>query len=124
MLPSLASQLRALLLCILISSVVVTHAARRSRVDTPVAKTAAAAAASTPTDEVLDDNVATASGSEPEVLKAEPLVAEKQDVPVTEALIADRADTDQEQLTDAPPMDIPTVEECEADNIGYEIVTG
>lgn len=101
--------------------------------DTPAAaqKVVPVAAVADEPSVVLDDLVATATGSEPEMVKAEPLVAEPpqmmtdmKDVPVTEALISERADAEQEQLTDAPPIDTPTMEECEADNIGYEIVTG
>lgn len=113
-----------MMLCILILSVIVsTQAVRRSgRVDAP---SLVPVEQKIVKEDVLDDNIATASGSEPETVKAEPLVADVKDVlPVTEALIAERADAEQEQLTDATPIDVPAVEDCEADNIGYEIVTG
>lgn len=133
MLPSSYRKSTFLLLCILISlaSIDRTRAAgRRSRVDTPVISAQQqqqqqkAAVVSEKEDAlVLDDNIATASGSEPEMVKVEPLIADVKDLPVTEALISDKTDADL-TLSDATTLDIPTVEECETDNIGYEIVTG
>lgn len=102
----LSSQIKLLLVCTLLSTSL-AHADRRSRVGSQPA-----APRSTTN---LTDN----STSSPQVVNA----PQVQDAPAsaTEAL-TDRIETN--ELTELPELDVPTVEECEADNIGYEIVTG
>lgn len=114
---------------LLVSLPLNTHQARRSRIDLPIQNSA---------DAPLEDNIATASGNEAQIVQAEPLVAvvpapanssnapvavtpkPEEDVPVAAAVTAEQP----EQLTDVPPIDTPSVEECETDNLGYELVTG
>lgn len=133
--------LGTLLFCLVVVIASNTVDARRSRVDLPIKN---------PSEAPLEDNLATASGNEsetvPAVAVAEPLTSNKdkdkdkdKEVPapvaVTEAPVSDikeESSTDlaneiendkEEDKTEIPP-DVPTVEDCEPDNIGYEIVTG
>lgn len=119
------------LLCILLVSLPLqTHSARRSRIDAPALPIQNSA------DAPLEDNLATASGSEPAavVVAAEPLAnntaaalvkVEEAPPPAPPAPVAAAVTQEEpEKLTDVPPIDAPTLDECETDNIGYEIVTG
>lgn len=137
--------LGTLIFCLVVIITSNTVDARRSRVDLPIKN---------PSDAPLEDNLATASGNEseivPAIVPAEPLTSNKDKEKekekekdkevspapvVTEATVSDvkeESSTDlaneiqseeDEDKTEAP-LDIPTVDDCEPDNIGYEIVTG
>lgn len=121
------------LVVVVLASAINTVNARRSRIDLPIKN---------PADAPLEDNLATATGNESEVVPAvaEPLTSNKEkDPPSPPATDAPISDTKEESSTDLAndivneleeddktemPPDVPTVEDCEPDNIGYEIVTG
>lgn len=133
--------LGTLIFCLVVVIASHTVDARRSRIDLPIKN---------PSDAPLEDNLATASGNESEVVPAvvaEPLTSnkdkDKEKEPekevaapvVTEAPVSDVKEesstdlandilTDEEEEKTETPLDVPTVEDCEPDNIGYEIVTG
>lgn len=78
-------------------------AKRRSRIDTPIKQAA---------DAPLTDNIATASGSEPQAVKVElpPVTYE-----VPEFQISNAATVAEENTSE---------EECDPDMIGFEVITG
>lgn len=141
MLPSWSIR-TALLLCLLVTS---QTSARRSRIDLPIQNSADAPA---------EDNLATASGNESEILmqpvplqsnnnnkekEKVPIITEAASDPIKNDIVEETASVtdindandsdgiadDENKPTEATSLDnIPPVEECEPDNIGYEIVTG
>lgn len=93
------------LLIILLSTALANGARRKSKVNSPIALAA---------DAPLSDNLATASGSEPQVAKeaAPAVAAEKQSSnPTISPASSSLANTDNE-------------DECDTDLIGFEIITG
>lgn len=140
LLPRRFTLLGTLVFCLVVVIASNTVDARRSRIDLPIKN---------PSEAPLEDNLATASGNESEVVPAvavaEPLTSNKdkdkdkeKEVPapvVTEAPLSDikeesstdiasEIDNDEDEDKTETPPDVPTVEDCEPDNIGYEIVTG
>lgn len=105
-----SSQWSLLLLCVLIAVPKYTEADRRSRIgQSPSLRSSNSATADT------------ASSKTPQTTQSSSAVQDAP-APTTEALI-DKLETN--ELTDEPEFtDEPTLEECETDNIGYEIVTG
>lgn len=96
------------LLIILVFSTLAYGARRKSKVDSPIQLAA---------DAPLTDNIATASGSEPQVVKeAAPLVATDKPSPSsTPGTVA------------APAVSLANIDnedECDSDLIGFEIITG
>lgn len=133
MLPRLCRQQTALLVILMFVSLpLTTHQARRSRIDLPIQSSANAPP---------EDNIATASGTD-EVVQIAPQsealtannVSATPSSPVVEAaspgadssapVAAAVTAQEPERPTEMPPSDTPTVDECETDNLGYEIVTG
>lgn len=91
------------IVCLLMSPIT-SGTKRRSRIDVPIAQAAEAP---------IGDNLATASGSEPQAVKVElpPVTYEVPEFQVSKEAIT----ADDDQGSD---------EECDPDMIGFEIVTG
>lgn len=92
----------AILLCLLAIS---CDARRRSRIDLPVTKTA---------DSTIEDNTATASA-------IEKIEAEKLEAPTT--VMSEIADEDKVSESNSSE-ESPSYEDCELDNISFEMITG
>lgn len=89
-------QLRIIAILGLLITVAPADARRRSRIDTPIQNAA---------DAPLEDNLATASGSE--------MVVEKVEAPKAKEEDASKADSA-----------LPSAPQCSSDNISFELVTG
>lgn len=108
-------KVHSLLLLVLLSTSL-TIDARRSRIDLPIANADEAPAS---------DNMATASGSEPQEVKmpapaTEEVVSQASVVPPSTVATSTLANTDTDTMTAVGEIE----EECDPDMIGFEIVTG
>lgn len=99
----------ALLLLLTISSLTVDAAKRRSRIEFPIENAAEAP---------LEDNIATASGSDLTIVKIKPGSVKSNS---THSLQTDVADVD--AVSEYSNEDM-TYDECDSDNISFELVTG
>lgn len=106
-------KVHSLLLLVLLSTTL-TIDARRSRIDLPIANADEAPAS---------DNMATASGSEPQEVKVPAPVAEE-DVSPASVVAPSTVATSTLANTDSMTAVGEIEEECDPDMIGFEIVTG
>lgn len=102
------------LLIILVFSTLATGARRKSKVDSPIQLAA---------DAPLTDNIATASGSEPQVIKeAAPLAATDKPSPSSTPGAAAAAAAVPAAASSLANIDNDDL--CDTDMIGFEIITG
>lgn len=102
------------LLVLLATSCTVNAAKRRSRIDLPIAK---------PADAPLEDNIATASGSE--------VVAEKLEASAPPPTPMSSTEPQQQEVTDVESSSSSESsseeaynDDCDVDNVSFELVTG
>lgn len=102
-----------LLICLMVSAPNFSQADRWSRAGVPVNQRRSS--------NLIPDSAALTSLKTPVPTSTEASSFQDPPVVVTEAL-SDLVDTN--EVTNEPELDVPILEECENDNIGYEIVTG
>lgn len=112
----LPKSIKFLLIVLAFSTMQANGARRKSKVDSPIALAAEAP---------LTDNIATASGGEPQVV-----VAREPAPPAGSAVATDRpsastvAASSSAPSLSAAPASIDNDEDCDSDMIGFEIITG
>lgn len=112
----LPKSIKFVLIVLVFSTMQATGARRKSKVDTPIALAA---------DAPLSDNIATASGSEPQVVAVarDPAAGVATDRPAPiPSTIAAASPSSSASVPAAAPAD--EEEECDSDMVGFEIITG
>lgn len=117
----LPKSIKFLLIVLAFSTMQANGARRKSKVDSPIAQAAEAP---------LTDNIATASGSEPQVIVArEPAppaaAAVATDRPAAQSTVAASSSSSSSAPSlSAAPVNNDNDEECDTDMVGFEIITG
>lgn len=112
----LPKSIKFLLIVLALSTTQANGARRKSKVDSPIALAA---------DAPLTDNIATASGGEPQVIAArEPAPPGASAVATDRPAASTVAASSSAPSLLAAPANVDSDEECDSDMIGFEIITG